>query len=127
MKCASGGTRHSRNQKLKEKKGPVNPEKDKEQEEEKLHSFFYKLHDFLFPVINAPAFVPAVLPPCYAIAFVPAIPVSFMFLSFLLFLLFRLLRPITLLFPLSISLSRLFPILFALPILVLVQPNSYVL
>ena len=49
------GTRHSRNQ--KEKKGPVEPEKEKE--EDKLESFFYKLYEFHNPVPNAPAFVPA--------------------------------------------------------------------
>ena len=69
------GTRHSRNQ--KEKKAPVGPEKEKEEEKEgdKLGSFFYKLYDFLNPVSsNAPVFVPAELPPRFAINFVPAMP-----------------------------------------------------
>ena len=40
-----------------------------------MESFFYKLYDFHNPVVNAPAFVPAELPPRYAISFVPAISV----------------------------------------------------
>ena len=66
-------TRHSRNQlKDKEKKGPVEPEKEKE--EDKLERFFCHLYEFHNPVPNAPVFVPAELPPRYAIEFVPAAP-----------------------------------------------------
>ena len=66
-------TRHSRNQlKDKEKKGPVEPEKEKE--EDKLERFFGHLYKFHNPVPNAPVFVPAELPPRYAIEFVPAAP-----------------------------------------------------
>ena len=57
----------------KKKKGPVGPEK--EEVVDKLETFFCNLHEFHNPV-NAPAFVPAVLPPRYAIAFVPATPTS---------------------------------------------------
>ena len=55
----------------KEKKGPVEPEK--EEEEDKLERFFCQLHEFLNPASNAPSFVPAELPPRYAINFVPAV------------------------------------------------------
>ena len=71
-------TRHSRNQlKDKKKKGPVEPEKEKE--EDKLERFFCHLYELHNPVPNAPVFVPAELPPLYAIDFVPAasaLPVS---------------------------------------------------
>ena len=64
-------TRHSRNQlKGKEKKGPVEPEREKE--EDKLERFFCHLYEFHIPVPSAPVFVPAELPPRYAIEFVPA-------------------------------------------------------
>ena len=65
-------TRHSRNQLEKKKKeGPVGPEK--EEEEDKMESFFYHVYEFHNPVPNAPAFVPAEVPPRYAIDFVPAV------------------------------------------------------
>ena len=68
--------RHSRNQpKEKERKRPVEPEKEKE--EDKLERFFCHLYEFHNPVPNAPAFVPAELPPRYAIEFVPAAPAVF--------------------------------------------------
>ena len=67
-------TRHSRNQLVKKKKGPVEPEK--EEEEDKLERFFCHLYEFHNPVQNAPVFVPAELPPRYAINFVPAVSVS---------------------------------------------------
>ena len=54
----------------KKKKGPVEPEK--EEEEDKLETFFCNLYEFHNPVPNAPVFVPAELPPRYAINFVPA-------------------------------------------------------
>ena len=66
-------TRHSRNQlSNKKEKGPVEPEK--EEEEDKLESFFCHLYEFHNPVLVAPAFVPAELPPRYAINFTPAVP-----------------------------------------------------
>ena len=62
------------------KKGPVEPEKEeKEKEEDKLERFLCHLYEFHNPVPNAPVFVPAELPPQYAIDFVPAastLPVS---------------------------------------------------
>ena len=65
-------TRHMRNQKIeKKKKGPVGPEK--EEEVDKLELFFCHMYEFLNPVPNATSFVPAELPPRYAINFVPAI------------------------------------------------------
>ena len=66
-------TRHIQKQTEKKKKGPVGPEK--EAEEDKLESFFSSIYEFHNPV---PAFVPAALPPRYAINFVPAasIPVN---------------------------------------------------
>ena len=48
----------------------VTPEKE---EEDKLERFFYHMYDFHNPVPNAPVFVPAELPPRYAISFVPAV------------------------------------------------------
>ena len=66
-------TRHSRNQlSNKIEKGPVEP--GKEEEEDKLESFFCHLYEFHNPVPVAPAFVPAELPPRYAINFIPAVP-----------------------------------------------------
>ena len=60
-------TRHSRNQlPNKKEKGPVEPEK--EEEEDKLESFFCHLYEFHNPVSVVPAFVPAELP------FTPAVP-----------------------------------------------------
>ena len=56
------------------KKGPVEPEK--EEEEDKLERFFCHIHEFHNPVPKAPAFVPAELPPRYAINFVPAVNAS---------------------------------------------------
>ena len=65
-------TRHSRNQLIeREKKGPVGPEKEKE--EDKLERFFCHLYEFHNPVPKARVFVPAKLPPQYAISFVPAV------------------------------------------------------
>ena len=55
------GTRHSRNK--REKNGPVEPEKEKE--EDTLELFFHKLYEFHNPVLNAPVSVPAELPPRY--------------------------------------------------------------
>ena len=65
-------TRHTRNQLIKKKKGPVEPEKEKEEEKDRLELFFCQLYEFHNPVQNAPVFVPAELPPRYAIDFVPA-------------------------------------------------------
>ena len=62
-------TRHV-HKKEKKKKGPVEPEK--EEEDDKLESFFCKLYEFHNPVLTAPAVVPF-LPPRYAISFVPAV------------------------------------------------------
>ena len=67
-------TRHIHKKPEKKKKGPVEPEKVKEEEVDKLESFFCKIYDFHNPVPVAPVFVPAELPPRYAISFVP--PVS---------------------------------------------------
>ena len=53
----------------------MGPEKEKE-EEDKLELFFCQLHEFHNPVPSAPVFVPAELPPRYAIDFVPAAPVT---------------------------------------------------
>ena len=65
--------RHSHNQ-LRDKK--KKEQKEKEKEEDKLERFFCHLYEFHNPVPNAPVFVPAELPPRYAINFVPALPVS---------------------------------------------------
>ena len=64
-------SRHSRNQLIKMEKGPVAPEK--EEEEDKLECFFCQLYEFHNPVLNAPAFVPAELPPRFTISFVSAV------------------------------------------------------
>ena len=61
---------HTKN-KRKKQKGLVEPEK----ELDKLELFFCQLYEFHNPVTAAPAFVPADLPPRYAINFVPAAPV----------------------------------------------------
>ena len=61
--------------KTRQKKGPVEPEKE-EEEEDKLERFFFNLHEFHNPVTNAPVFVLAELPPRYAINFIPAIDVN---------------------------------------------------
>ena len=68
------GTWKSRHvhKKEKERKGTVEPEKAKE--EDKLETFFCKIHEFYNPVPVAPVFTPAELPPRYAIDFVPAAP-----------------------------------------------------
>ena len=64
-------TRHTHKKTEKEKKGPVEPEKE---EEEKLERFFCHIYEFHNPVSSAaPVFAPAALPPRYAISFVPAI------------------------------------------------------
>ena len=70
-------TRHSRNANKKEEKGPVEPEKEKEKETDKLELFFCHLYEFHNPITVAPAFVPAGLPPRYAIDFVPVAPSPF--------------------------------------------------
>ena len=69
--------------KEKKKKGPAEPEK-LEEEEDKLETFFCRLHDFHNPAPVAPACVPADLPPRFATNFVlaaslvasPVIPVG---------------------------------------------------
>ena len=68
------GTWKSRHvhRKEKERKGTVEPEKVKE--EDKLETFFCKIHEFHNPVPVAPVFIPAELPSRYAIDFVPAAP-----------------------------------------------------
>ena len=53
----------------KKKKGPVEPKKEEEVDE--LERFFCHVYEFHIPVLT-PAVVPAVLPPRYAIRFVPA-------------------------------------------------------
>ena len=71
----TGGS-HARNKIEKKEKGPVEPGK-KEEEEDKLETFFCQLYEFHnppVPVPVAPVFVPAELPPRYAINFVPAAP-----------------------------------------------------
>ena len=62
-------TRHTHKPPAKKKKGPVEPEKE---EEEKLERFFCHIYEFHNPVPE-PVFVPAALPPQYAINFVPAV------------------------------------------------------
>ena len=57
--------------KEKKKKGPVGPA-ETEKEEDKLETFFCKIHEFHNPVPVAPVFAPAELPPRYVINFVPA-------------------------------------------------------
>ena len=57
----------------KKKKGPVEPEKEKDKEVDELESFFGHIYEFHFPTPVHAAFVPAELPPRYAIAFVPAL------------------------------------------------------
>ena len=71
-------SRHARNKIVKREKGPVGPgEEEKEKEEEdKLETFFCKIHEFHIPVPVAPVFVPAELPPRYAISFVPAAAIT---------------------------------------------------
>ena len=69
-------SRHARNKIEKKEKGPVEP--GKKEEEDKLETFFCQLYEFHnppVPVPVAPVFVPADLPPRYAISFVPAAPV----------------------------------------------------
>ena len=53
----------------KKKKGPVGPKKEAEKDD--LELFFSSIYEFHNPVQHAPAFVPAALPPRYAISFVP--------------------------------------------------------
>ena len=65
-------TRHIQKIPEKKKKGPVEPEKETEKEPDRLELFFCHLYEFHNPAPNAPAFVPAELPPRYAIDFVPA-------------------------------------------------------
>ena len=64
-------SRHARNKFEKKEKGPVEP--GKEEEEDKLESFFCQLYEFHNPAQDAPAFVPAELPRRYFIKFVPAV------------------------------------------------------
>ena len=64
-------TRHIHKKPEKKKKGPVEPEKENEMES--LELLFCHIHKFHNPVPNAaPVFVPAALPPRYAISFIPA-------------------------------------------------------
>ena len=56
-----------------QKKGPVGPERG--EEEDKLERFFSSIYEFHNPVKSTPVFVPADLPPRYAISFVPAVNV----------------------------------------------------
>ena len=67
-------SRHARNKIEKKEKGPAEP--GKEEEEDKLGSFFCHLYEFHNPVQDVPAFVPAELPRRYSINFVPAVPVA---------------------------------------------------
>ena len=68
-------SRHARNKVKKKEKGPVGPAELKtEKEEDKLETFFCKVYEFHNPIPVAPAFIPAELPPRYAISFVPAAP-----------------------------------------------------
>ena len=48
----------------------------KEEEEDKLETFFCQLYEFHNPPVSVPVFIPADLPPRYAISFVPAVPVD---------------------------------------------------
>ena len=63
-------SRHARNKMEKKEKGPVEP--GKEEEEDKLETFFCQLYEFHNPPVSVPDFIPAELPPRYAINFVPA-------------------------------------------------------
>ena len=74
-------TRHLHKIPEKKEKGPVEPEKGKEKETDELELFFCHLFEFHNPVPDAPAFVPAVLPPRLAIDFVPAAPDTPVFTS----------------------------------------------
>ena len=62
-------TRHILKPPEKKKKGPVEP--GKEEETDKLESFFCHIYEFHNPTPIAPAFVPAELPARFAINFVP--------------------------------------------------------
>ena len=63
--------RHIHKSEKEKKKGPVGPEK--EEEVDKLERLFCLIYEFHNPVQNtAPVFVPAELPPRYAINFLPA-------------------------------------------------------
>ena len=64
-------TRHILKPPEKKKKGPVEPGK-KEEEEDKLDTFFCHIYEFHNPTPAAPALVPAELPARYVIDFVPA-------------------------------------------------------
>ena len=69
-------SRHTRNKIEKKEKGPVGSAKtETEKEEDKLETFFCKIHEFHNPAPVAPVFIPAELPPRYAISFLPAAPV----------------------------------------------------
>ena len=62
--------RHARKKIEKREKGPVEP--GKEEEEDKLEIFFCQIYEFHNPPVPAPVFIPAEVPPRYAINFVPA-------------------------------------------------------
>ena len=66
-------TRHIHKKPAKEKKGPVEPEKEEEVDE--LERLFCHIYEFHNPVPAPAVFVPAELPPRYAINLVPALPV----------------------------------------------------
>ena len=67
-------SRHIQKQPEKKKKGPVEPEKEKEVDE--IESFICHIYEFHFPTPVPAVFVPAALPPRYAIAFLPALPAT---------------------------------------------------
>ena len=65
-------TRHILKPPEKKKKGPVEP--GGEPEPDKLEDFFCQIYEFHNPTPTAPAFVPAELPARFAINFIPANP-----------------------------------------------------
>ena len=69
-------TRHIQKQPETKKKGPVEPEKEKEKEKDEMEDFFCQIYEFHIPAPTPAVFVPAALPPRYAISFVPAVSVS---------------------------------------------------
>ena len=99
----------------------------KEEEEEEgdlLGAYFFRIYEFLYTFSNPPLvvpFVPAELPARYAIAFVPAVS-AILFLLLHLFLFHRLTISL-----LSLPLTSFLLMCSRLHLLVLVQPNSYVL
>ena len=69
-------SRHARNKAEKEE-GPVGPAaKEKEKETDEMENFFCQIYEFHIPTPTPAVFIPAALPPRYAISFVPALPVS---------------------------------------------------